>query len=141
MIIFHPHKSGEADSIIYCHLTQESSRALRGRLFCPRSCSGRAGSAQGFGLQSLTRSDFPIEGGGGHSTKTHTTLCQERPHYSSDSGGLEPALRYGGGGRGRGVGTSPLLVQIQRGDPRFSQEGPFFNQLFFVFRTKVEMTQ
>ena len=43
--------------------------------------------------------------------------------------------------RRRGVGTPLLLVQIQRGDPKFSQEGSLFNQLFFVFRTKVEMTQ
>ena len=60
-IAFHPDKTGEADNTVYSHLIHERSRALRGNLFCPRSCSGRAGSAQGFRLQSLSSSDFPIE--------------------------------------------------------------------------------
>jgi hypothetical protein len=37
--------------------------------------------------------------------------------------------------------SSLLPFQTQRGNPRFSQGGSLFNQLLFVFRTKVEMTQ
>ena len=64
-IAFHPDKTGEADNTVYSYLTHERSRALRGNLFCPRSCSGAVGPAQGFRLQSLSSSDFPIEEGVG----------------------------------------------------------------------------
>ena len=193
----------------------------------PRSCSGRAGSVQGFRLQSLSTSDFPTEEGVGGLVSGpvvsdsfasqayiahQATLSMGFPRqkywnglpfpFPGDlpSAGMEPmfpalagrrewpreATREAPGGgecvlsrvsyatweegrrplqkdthktlpgetqtlawswtsfriwwgrRRRRVGTPPLLVQIQRGDPKFSS---LFNQLFFVFRTKVEMTQ
>lgn len=64
----------------------------------------------------------PREGGGAHTRE----LVLERTHDSSDS---QANLNQLYGGRGEEWEHPTLLVQIQRGDPRFSQEGSFFNQL------------
>jgi hypothetical protein len=90
------------------------------RGFLPDSPVAELGFSSGLLIHSLSRTHFPTE-------------CARRGLSSSDTQADLNQLWV--------LESSLLPFQTQRGNPRFSQGGSLFNQLLFVFRTKVEMTQ